>query len=71
MSEQKKGVKPPCSMLGRKHSEETKAKMSESSHGFSEYARQKQKEHMTGKKLSEETKAKMRASALNRKKSKD
>lgn len=71
MSEQRKGVKPPCSMFGRKHSEETKAKMSEKSHGFSEYARQKQKEHMTGKKLSEETKAKMRASALNRKKSKD
>ena len=38
---------------------------------FTDEQRQKQKEHMTGKKLSEETKAKMRASALNRKKSKD
>ena len=68
MSESKKGKKPPCSMSGKTHSEKTKLKMKQSSKGFSDYARQKQREHMIGKKLSEETRARMRLAALNRKK---
>jgi hypothetical protein len=53
-------------MLGKTHSEETKAKMSKKSHGFSDECRHKQKEHMIGKKLSAETRAKMRDSHLKR-----
>lgn len=66
MSDIRIGLTPPCSMLGKTHSEETKKKMSLSSKGFSDKARQKQKEHMLGKKLSDETRAKMRQAAINR-----
>lgn len=61
------GRESSMGMLGKTHSEETKIKMSKSSKGFSDVARQKQKEHMIGKKLSDETRAKMKKSALNRK----
>ena len=40
--------------------------MSLSSKGFSDKARQKQREHMLGKKLSDETRAKMRLAAAKR-----
>ena len=49
MSQSKKGKPANCSMSGKKHSEETKRKMAAKSKGFSEYAREKQKEYMSSR----------------------
>lgn len=68
MSEVRKGKLPPCSMLGKTHSEETKNKMRNSNRGVSQATREAQRKAVTGRKLSEETKNKMRIAALNRNK---
>ena len=68
MSESRKGKLPPCSMLGKSHSEKTKEKMRNSNRGVSQATRDAQRKAVTGRKLSEETKEKMRLAAVNRNK---